>query len=95
MTTDCHQCRHYQGGLSRVVVDNRTADEWEEWDCDISDQMTDDELAMDVCPRFTPYTPEEIERMEAEEAAYNAELAAFYAEDALRPSQPLKPVMRC
>jgi len=44
MGTDCSRCRHDRSGVTRVVVDNRTADEYEEWACAVEDAMTEEDL---------------------------------------------------
>ena len=36
----CDDCIHNRTGSQRIIVDNKTADEWEEWGCEVEGKLT-------------------------------------------------------
>lgn len=40
----CDTCRHNRTTVEDIIVDNRVADEYEEWGCAREDDLTEDEL---------------------------------------------------
>lgn len=65
MTSQCHLCRHYSGGITNVRVDGRTADEWEEWACELEGRFIEsdyDSMDKGQCRFFERCTPEEIKQ---------------------------------
>jgi len=61
MTDQCSLCRHNRSGIVDIIVDGRTADQWEDWACEMEDEFTDEDEPIGVnCRFFERCTPEEI-----------------------------------
>lgn len=60
MESNCDSCMHSHTGMTRIIVDNRVADEYLDWDCDMLDKMSDEdvELANANQCKYYEYTDE-------------------------------------